>query len=77
MLRLGGEADSEERRDERADYAAALKANYENGPPADWATRYISSYASTHPWEDWAETWAHYMHARATLETGFFSSAST
>jgi hypothetical protein len=41
--------------DERADYAAALKANYENGPPPDWAERHISSYASTHPWEDWAE----------------------
>lgn len=48
--------------DERADYAAALKANYDHGPPADWADRYISSYASTHPWEDWAETWAHYLH---------------
>jgi hypothetical protein len=38
--------------DERADYAAALRTNYERGPPPDWATRYISSYASTHPWED-------------------------
>jgi hypothetical protein len=55
--------------DERADYAAALKANYENGPPADWATRYISSYASTHPWEDWAETWAHYLHVVDSLGT--------
>ena len=55
--------------DERADYAAALKANYENGPPADWANRYISSYASTHPWEDWAETWAHYLHLVDSLDT--------
>lgn len=55
--------------DERADYAAALKANYENGPPADWADRYISSYASTHPWEDWAETWAHYLHMIDSLGT--------
>lgn len=55
--------------DERADYAAALKANYENGAPADWATRYISSYASTHPWEDWAETWAHYLHVVDSLGT--------
>jgi hypothetical protein len=38
------------------------EANHENGPPPDWATKYISSYASTHPWEDWAETWAHYLH---------------
>ena len=57
--------------DERADYAAALKANYENGPPADWADRYISSYASTHPWEDWAETWAHYLHMIDSLGTAF------
>jgi hypothetical protein len=55
--------------DERADYAAALKANYENGPPVDWANRHISSYASTHPWEDWAETWAHYLHVVDSLDT--------
>ena len=55
--------------DERADYAAALRANYENGPPADWADRNISSYASTHPWEDWAETWAHYLHVVDSLGT--------
>lgn len=55
--------------DERADYAAALRANYRNGPPADWADRYISSYASTHPWEDWAETWAHYLHVIDSLGT--------
>ena len=53
--------------DERADYAAALKANYENGPPADWRDRYISSYASTHPWEDWAETFSHYLHMLDSL----------
>jgi hypothetical protein len=55
--------------DERADYAAALKANYDHGPPADWAQRHISSYASTHPWEDWAETWAHYLHMIDSLGT--------
>lgn len=55
--------------DERADYAAALKANYDHGPPADWPDRFISSYASTHPWEDWAETWAHYLHLYDSLDT--------
>jgi hypothetical protein len=55
--------------DERADYAAALRANYDHGPPSDWAMRYISSYASTHPWEDWAETWAHYLHVVDSLGT--------
>ena len=55
--------------DERADYAAALKANYDSGPPANWRDRYISSYASMHPWEDWAETWAHYLHMIDSLGT--------
>jgi hypothetical protein len=55
--------------DERADYAAALKSNYDNGPPANWADQYISAYASTHPWEDWAESWAHYLHVIDSLGT--------
>lgn len=55
--------------DERADYAAALQANYENGPPPDWRDRCISSYASVHPWEDWAESWAHYLHLIDSLDT--------
>ncbi len=55
--------------DERADYAAALKAHYDNGPAANWQERFISAYASTHPWEDFAETWAHYLHIVDALET--------
>lgn len=55
--------------DEREDYAEALKRNYENGPPPDWADRHISSYASVHPWEDWAECWAHYLHVVDSLDT--------
>jgi hypothetical protein len=55
--------------DERADYAAALEANYEEGASADWADRHISSYASIHPSEDWAETWAHYLHLLDSLST--------
>lgn len=55
--------------DERADYAQALKTHYENGPPPDWRTRFTSAYSTSHPWEDWAETWAHYMHLVDTLET--------
>jgi hypothetical protein len=55
--------------DEREDYAAALKRNYEQGPPADWANQHITSYASVHPWEDWAETWAHYLHVVDSLDT--------
>jgi hypothetical protein len=55
--------------DERASYAEALRRNYQEGPPADWAQAYISSYATMHPWEDWAETWAHYMHVIDSLGT--------
>jgi hypothetical protein len=55
--------------DERASYAEALKRNYEQGPPANWADSYISSYATMHPWEDWAETWAHYLHVVDSLTT--------
>ncbi len=55
--------------DEQADYQAALKAHYERGAPANWADRFISAYASTHPWEDWAESWAHVMHMVDALET--------
>ena len=55
--------------DERKDYAAALNRHYEQGPAPDWQSRFISAYASSHPWEDWAETWAHYLHIVDTLET--------
>ena len=55
--------------DETPDYAAALKRYYAQGPPPDWQARYISAYASAHPWEDWAETWAHYFHIMDMVET--------
>jgi hypothetical protein len=55
--------------DEREDYAAALRSHYDNGPPPDWANRFVTSYASSHPWEDWAETWAHYLHMADTADT--------
>jgi hypothetical protein len=58
--------------DERADYQLALKQHYEAGPPANWADNFISAYASTHPWEDWAESWAHVMHMVDALETAHF-----
>ncbi len=55
--------------DEQQDYAAALKRNYEQGPAPGWDQQYVSAYASAHPWEDWAETWAHYLHVVDTLDT--------
>jgi hypothetical protein len=54
--------------DERQDYAQSLARHYQHGPPADWPARFVSAYASAHPWEDWAETWAHYLHITDTLE---------
>ena len=55
--------------DETLDYAAALQRNYDEGPPSDWPLHFVSAYASTHPWEDWAECWAHYMHMRDAIDT--------
>ncbi|MEO5715954.1 MAG: putative zinc-binding peptidase [Luteolibacter sp.] len=55
--------------DEQADYGMALKTSYEKGPPSDWANRFISTYAASHPWEDWAECWAHYLHLVDSLDT--------
>jgi len=55
--------------DERKDYAQALQAHYQQGPPEDWQERFVTSYASAHPWEDWAETYAHYLHMTDTIET--------
>ena len=51
------------------DYAASLRRHYAEGAPADWQNRFVSAYASAHAWEDWAETWAHYLHLVDTLET--------
>lgn len=56
--------------DERADYAEALAAHYERGPALDWQERHVSAYAASHPWEDFAETWAHYLHLADSLQTG-------
>jgi hypothetical protein len=55
--------------DEGADYAEAQKRHYDSGPRPDWAANHVSAYASMHPWEDWAESWAHYLHITDTLET--------
>ncbi len=55
--------------DERIDYKSALDHYYANGPSENWQNVWISAYASMHPWEDWAETWAHYLHMVDTLET--------
>ncbi|WP_198971416.1 zinc-binding metallopeptidase family protein [Xylophilus sp. ASV27] len=56
--------------DESVDYGQALQQYYASGPSGDdWQTAHVSSYATAHPWEDWAETWAHYLHMVDLLET--------
>jgi hypothetical protein len=55
--------------DERTDYAQSLRRHYQGGENAAWEAGHISAYAAAHPWEDWAETWAHYLHMVDTLET--------
>lgn len=55
--------------DETLDYMAALQQYYAGGALPDWQQRFISAYATSHAWEDFAETWAHYMHIVDTLET--------
>ncbi|SHN10006.1 hypothetical protein SAMN04488057_106223 [Cyclobacterium lianum] len=57
--------------DERASYQQALEKHYQKSANREWEEKYISAYASAHPWEDWAETWAHYLHIVDTLETAF------
>jgi len=55
--------------DERIDYVKSMQNYYADGPSDNWQNVWISAYASMHPWEDWAETWAHYLHMVDTLET--------
>ena len=58
--------------DHNQDYSTALQNYYSNGAPPQWNTMFISPYASSHPWEDWAETWAHYLHLMDTTETASY-----
>lgn len=72
LVRMDGEMVDRARElfgDERSSYQEAIDRHYESGPPAGWHSEYISAYATMHPWEDWAETWAHYLHMVDTLET--------
>jgi hypothetical protein len=55
--------------DPDTDYQEALDRHYSHGAPPGWKNNYVSSYATMHPVEDWAETFAHYLHIRDTLDT--------
>ena len=57
--------------DETPDYDGALQRYYQSGPPPNWQDNYVSAYATMHPWEDFAETWAHYLHIVDTLEMAY------
>lgn len=54
--------------DDTEDYNEALQRHYAQGAPLDWQQRHVSPYSAMHPWEDWAEHWAHYIHVTDTLE---------
>ena len=54
---------------DEGNYRQALDYYYMHGSVDNWQERHISAYASSHPWEDWAETWAHYLHMMDTMET--------
>jgi hypothetical protein len=70
LVRDGGQRGSMRKifGDDLADYGEALRTYYAQGAPSDWPERFISTYATSHPWEDFAETWAHYLHIVDTLE---------
>jgi hypothetical protein len=55
--------------DERADYSEALAIHYRDGATREWRGSFVSAYATMHPWEDWAETWAHYLRMVDTIDT--------
>lgn len=55
--------------DETTDYQAAIDRHYAEGPPEGWAASYITTYATMHPFEDFAESFAHYLHISDTCET--------
>ncbi|EHH68716.1 zinc-binding metallopeptidase family protein [Gluconobacter morbifer] len=73
LIRDGGRLDSCRAvfGDDSQDYQDALKHHYNSPPPEGWREHYVSSYATSHPWEDFAETWAHYLHIVSTLETAW------
>lgn len=57
--------------DERQDYSEALRIYYQTGGQENWQNSFISQYATAHPWEDWAETWAHYLHILNAMDTAY------
>ena len=71
LVRDGGKIDASRAMfgDESESYREAMERHYAAGPPPDWQANYVSAYATMHPWEDFAETWTHYLHMVDTLDT--------
>ena len=71
LVRDGGHLDDFRRcfGDERVDYDAAMRAHYRGPAPFGWENTHVSAYATMHPWEDWAETFAHTLHILDALQT--------
>jgi hypothetical protein len=55
--------------DERESYSDAIARHYKFGAPDGWSESFISEYATMHPWEDFAECFAHYLHITDTIDT--------
>src|SRR5690606_30936992 len=71
LVRDGGHLEEFRRRfgDERVDYGDAMQSHYGGDGPTGWQDEYVSAYATMHPWEDWAETFAHTLHILDALQT--------
>jgi hypothetical protein len=50
-------------------YSQSLQDYYKNGPKTNWLMNYVSAYATMHPWEDFAETFAVYLDMSSSLDT--------
>ncbi len=55
--------------DDTQDYDSALRTHYASGSSKVWTDDFVSFYATSHPWEDFAETFAHYLHIVDLLAT--------
>ena len=52
-------------------YQEALTAYYNTAPPNNWQSQFVSAYATMHPWEDFAETFATYLDMVSLLDTAY------
>lgn len=57
---------------ENPTYAEALERYYKEGAPDGWAERFVSAYATMHPWEDFAETFATWLDLTVALDSAHY-----